>query len=97
MKIKLSNWPVIKQVAGLVRGAKTVGEILGFITGQRTQKLLTILGLIVAIGQPVVAHFWPEYNDLVLKIMAALGVGAGITFADKINRLIEAIKEAGQK
>jgi len=97
MKIQPLKWPVIKQVADVLKGAKTVAKILGFITGQRTQKLVIVFGILLAIVQPLVVHNWPEYNDALTKVMEMCGVAAGWTFAEKIQRLIEAIKDAAAK
>lgn len=93
MKLQPLKWPVIKQVAGVVKGVRTVMKILGFVTGKRTQALLLVIGLLLAIGQPLIASHWPEYSDTTTKILEALGVAAGITFAEKINRLIAAVKD----
>ena len=97
MKIKLGGLPVIKQVIKLVGGIKLMVKIFGLATGKRTQTLLLVIGLLLSIVQPYVSTHYPDYADLLTKVVTALGIAAGITFSEKINRLIEAVGELFKK
>lgn len=93
---RVVSWPVRTAVSA-AKGVKTAMNILTLFQGKRTQALLVTLGVLVSFVKPWVDSHAPQFTDLTDSVMKLTGFVAGATFADKIQRLVQAWKDATAK